>query len=55
MSIPLLIIPLFISVARVRVNDHWCSDVIASIALAALSTLLFTWLFRVKERKLIRN
>ncbi len=28
--IPLLIIPLFISVARVGVNDHWCSDVLAS-------------------------
>jgi membrane-associated phospholipid phosphatase len=53
--IPLLIIPLFISVARVGVNDHWCSDVLASIALAALITLLFIWLFRVKERKLINN
>jgi membrane-associated phospholipid phosphatase len=31
--IPFLIIPLFISVARVGVNDHWCSDVIASIAI----------------------
>lgn len=44
-----------ISVARVGVTDHWCSDVIASIALAALSTLLFIWLFRVKARKLIEN
>ena len=26
--IPFLIIPLFISVARVGVNDHWCSDVL---------------------------
>jgi membrane-associated phospholipid phosphatase len=48
--IPFLIIPLFISVARVGVNDHWCSDVIASIAIAAAITLLFIWLFRVKER-----
>lgn len=45
---PLLILPLFISVARVGVNDHWCSDVIASIAIAALITLFFIWLFRMK-------
>jgi membrane-associated phospholipid phosphatase len=45
---PLLIIPLFISVARVGVNDHWCSDVTASIAIAALLTLAFIWLFRMK-------
>jgi membrane-associated phospholipid phosphatase len=46
--IPLLILPLFISIARVGVNDHWCSDVIASITVAALITLLFIWLFRIK-------
>jgi membrane-associated phospholipid phosphatase len=46
--LPLLIIPLFISVARVGVNDHWCSDVLASAALAALITLAFIWLFRMK-------
>ena len=45
---PLLIIPLFISVARVGVNDHWASDVIASIAIAALLTLAFIWLFRMQ-------
>lgn len=45
---PLLIIPLFISVARVGVNDHWCSDVIASAAIAALLTLAFIWLFGMK-------
>lgn len=45
---PLLIIPLFISVARVGVNDHWCSDVLASAALAALLTLAFISLFRMK-------
>jgi membrane-associated phospholipid phosphatase len=43
--IPLLIIPLFITVARVGVNDHWCSDVIGSIVVAALVTLLLIWLF----------
>jgi len=47
--IPLLIIPLFITVARVGVNDHWCSDVFASAALAALITLAFIWLFRMKS------
>jgi len=47
--IPLLVVPLFISVARVGVNDHWCSDVIASAAIAAAITLLFIWIFRMKE------
>jgi membrane-associated phospholipid phosphatase len=46
--IPLSIIPLFISVARVGVNDHWCSDVLGSIAIAAAVTLLFISIFRVK-------
>jgi membrane-associated phospholipid phosphatase len=46
--IPLLIIPLFISVARVGVNDHWCSDVLGSIAIAAAVTFFFIWLFRMK-------
>ncbi|MEY2564727.1 MAG: hypothetical protein QOH88_2920 [Verrucomicrobiota bacterium] len=52
---PLLIIPLFISLARVGVNDHWCSDVIASATIAALVTLIFIWLFRMKERKTSRE
>jgi membrane-associated phospholipid phosphatase len=46
--IPLLIVPLFISVARVGVNDHWCSDVLGSIAIAAAITLFFIWIFRMK-------
>lgn len=50
--IPLLIIPIFISIARVGVNDHWCSDVIASAGIAAAITLLFIWLFRMRERTL---
>jgi membrane-associated phospholipid phosphatase len=45
---PLLIVPVFISIARVGVNDHWCSDVIASAGLAALFTLIFIWLFRMQ-------
>ena len=46
--LPLLIVPIFISIARIGVNDHWCSDVIASAGLAALITLVFIWLFRMK-------
>jgi membrane-associated phospholipid phosphatase len=46
--LPLLVIPVFISIARVGVNVHWCSDVIASAGLAALITLVFIWLFRMK-------
>jgi membrane-associated phospholipid phosphatase len=47
--LPLLIIPVFISIARIGVNDHWCSDVIASAGLAALFTLIFIWLFRMQR------
>jgi membrane-associated phospholipid phosphatase len=46
--LPLSIIPLFISIARVGVNDHWCSDVLGSIAIAAAITLFFIWLFGMK-------
>jgi membrane-associated phospholipid phosphatase len=46
--LPLLIIPVFITIARPGVNDHWCSDVFASAGLAALITLIFIWLFRMK-------
>ena len=53
--IPFLIIPLFISVARVGVNDHWCSDVLGSIAIAASITLLFIWLFRIRPAQTARS
>lgn len=46
--IPLAIIPLFIVIARVGTNVHWCSDVIGSIAVAAAVTLLFSVVFRMK-------
>jgi membrane-associated phospholipid phosphatase len=46
--LPLLIVPIFITIARVGVLDHWCSDVIASAGLAALFTLVFSWIFRMK-------
>lgn len=45
---PLLVLPVFISIARVGVNDHWAGDVIASAGLAALISLLFIWIFRMK-------
>jgi membrane-associated phospholipid phosphatase len=46
--LPLLIVPIFISIARPGVNDHWCSDVLASAGLAAFITLIFIWLFRMQ-------
>lgn len=46
--LPLLIVPLYISIARVGVNDHWCSDVLASVGIAALITLAFVPIFRMK-------
>jgi membrane-associated phospholipid phosphatase len=49
--VPLLIVPVFISIARVGVNDHWCSDVTASAALAALITFVFVSLFRMKTNE----
>jgi membrane-associated phospholipid phosphatase len=50
LRLPLLIVPVFISTARVGVNDHWCSDVIASAGLAALITWIFVWLFRIQTK-----
>jgi membrane-associated phospholipid phosphatase len=46
LCIPLLILPIFIAVARVGVNDHWLSDVLASIAICSAMTLFFIWIFR---------
>lgn len=43
--IPLLIVPLFIALARIDENYHFLSDVLASICLAALITLLAAMLF----------
>jgi membrane-associated phospholipid phosphatase len=44
--IPLLILPIFMAVARVGVNDHWLSDVLTSIAICSAVTLFFIWIFR---------
>ena len=53
--IPLAIIPLFIVIARVGINVHWCSDVIGSIAVAAAVTLLFSLVFRMKPGQVPGN
>lgn len=37
---PLLVVPFFVAVARIAVNDHFLSDVTASMALAAFITWL---------------
>jgi membrane-associated phospholipid phosphatase len=44
--IPLLIVPIFIALARVDENYHFLSDVLASVALACLITLLAAALFK---------
>jgi membrane-associated phospholipid phosphatase len=44
--IPLLIVPVFIALARIDENYHFLSDVLASIALACLITLIAAVLFK---------
>ena len=39
--LPLLIVPVLVSAARVIANDHYVSDVLASAAVAALVTLIY--------------
>jgi membrane-associated phospholipid phosphatase len=39
--VPLAILPVLVSAARVAVNDHYLSDVVASAAVAALVTLAY--------------
>jgi membrane-associated phospholipid phosphatase len=43
--VPLLIVPVFIAFARIDENVHFLSDVLGSIALAALITLLAAMVF----------
>jgi membrane-associated phospholipid phosphatase len=45
-SLPLLLLPVAASIARVAVNDHYVSDVIASAGVAALVTVASARLFR---------
>lgn len=51
-TVPLAILPVLVSVARIAVNDHYLSDVIASVALAAFVTLAYA--VAVLERGLKR-
>ncbi len=44
LRIPALVLALFVSAARVGVNDHYASDVVASAAIAALVSYAFAWL-----------
>jgi membrane-associated phospholipid phosphatase len=44
--IPLLIIPVFIALARIDENYHFLSDVLASVALASILTLIVGWILR---------
>ena len=48
LRIPLVVLPIFIAVARIGVNDHWLGDIFASISICAAVTLLFIYLFRWK-------
>jgi hypothetical protein len=41
-----LIVPIFIGLARIDANEHFLADVCASIALSCLLTLAVAWLLR---------
>jgi membrane-associated phospholipid phosphatase len=43
----LLILPVFVALQRVIVNDHYLSDVLAGILIASLITLLFQRIFKI--------
>jgi membrane-associated phospholipid phosphatase len=54
--IPLLVVPVFIGLARIDENYHFLSDVLASIALACLITSLASLVFeRMSNRGVPRN
>lgn len=48
LRILLVVLPVFIAIARVGVNDHWSSDILAAIAICGAVTVFFTWIFRRK-------
>jgi membrane-associated phospholipid phosphatase len=50
--VPLVVLPLFVSAARIAVNDHYLSDILASAALAALVT--WAYAIAILERGLKR-
>jgi membrane-associated phospholipid phosphatase len=53
--IPLAILPILISAARVAVNDHYLSDVIASAAVAALVTYAYARTLLSREQTKARS
>jgi membrane-associated phospholipid phosphatase len=50
LRVPLSIVPVAICIARVAVNDHYLSDVIASALLAILVAVGLAKLFRVQQK-----
>lgn len=48
----LLIIPTFVALQRIIVNDHYLSDVLAGILIASLVTLLFQRIFKIQPPSL---
>jgi membrane-associated phospholipid phosphatase len=52
-GVPLAVLPTLVSVARIAVNDHYVSDVLASTALAAFVTLAYA--VAVLERGSLQN
>lgn len=44
----ILILPVFVSLSRIIANDHYLSDVLASVAISVLFTWVFARLFRIK-------
>lgn len=53
--IPFAVLPLLISSARVVVNDHYLSDVIASVAVAALVTWAYAKVILVRRDAALTN
>jgi membrane-associated phospholipid phosphatase len=47
-KVPLLIMPAFIALQRVMVNEHYLSDVLAGALVASLMTLLFQRIFKIQ-------
>jgi membrane-associated phospholipid phosphatase len=45
----LLVLPAFVALQRVIVNDHYLSDVLAGILIASLMTLLFQKVFKLQS------
>ncbi|MBL7697109.1 MAG: phosphatase PAP2 family protein [Chitinophagaceae bacterium] len=44
----MLVLPVFVSLSRIIANDHYLSDVLASVAIAVLFTWIFARLFKIR-------